>query len=328
MEISAWSGQLAGTCEAKKLADNVHSIDDWLASINCFCESGFSLDDKGVCKDIDECENANKCGDVNAGFCMNTDGSYLCHCHHGFELTENVCQDIDECLNSNIHSCDTNEKCDNTIGGYKCVCEEDHKECEYNKQSLVSTYCMSNNSFCYEDFVRKDVVIDSSIHQPWIAQFAAKQSEEYKKLRGKVEDKISGTISTAAEQYSGTARVTDVIFSNPSGDRRKREVVEMSAQVHIEFKILNEQSVGFTDDKDDLVKRLKKELDTVTFFAFWSQWSEWEMCTTTCGEGRQGRERTCQKGLDDTSICAGQDKQSQTCQLKLCGKHVKQYLNF
>lgn len=85
------------------------------------CKDGFTIsphdDDDHECVDIDECEeNPNIC--LN-GACENNEGSYECHCHNGYYLSEHnkTCLDIDECENSPC-----SHRCLNLPGTYQCMC--------------------------------------------------------------------------------------------------------------------------------------------------------------------------------------------------------------
>ena len=61
-----------------------------------YFESKF--DDFVFCEDKDECHNENAC-DLKTEFCINTAGSYECHCNFGWVQTEvgAECLDWDEC---------------------------------------------------------------------------------------------------------------------------------------------------------------------------------------------------------------------------------------
>ncbi|EEB15646.1 Very low-density lipoprotein receptor precursor, putative [Pediculus humanus corporis] len=64
----------------------------------------------------------NECLIDNGGcsqLCVDTPGSYYCHCHEGFKLIDNkTCTDIDECEIPGTCS----QICINEIGGFKCQC--------------------------------------------------------------------------------------------------------------------------------------------------------------------------------------------------------------
>ncbi|XP_062388884.1 adhesion G protein-coupled receptor E5-like isoform X2 [Sardina pilchardus] len=96
------------------------------------CPDGYmTLNPKGPCMDINECEDEGEelCGDHAE--CFNTKGSYYCQCEPGFKSTKGnvnftaenseTCQDINECAVENIN-CGPHAKCHNYMGGYACMC--------------------------------------------------------------------------------------------------------------------------------------------------------------------------------------------------------------
>ncbi|XP_039389695.1 latent-transforming growth factor beta-binding protein 2 isoform X6 [Mauremys reevesii] len=84
------------------------------------CDAGYMLSsDRLTCEDIDECEDPTV--SCLGGECLNTPGSYVCHCRPGFELLNGtVCEDMNECLGSEI--CSPNGECLNSHGSYFCIC--------------------------------------------------------------------------------------------------------------------------------------------------------------------------------------------------------------
>ncbi|XP_044741825.1 fibulin-2-like isoform X2 [Chrysoperla carnea] len=85
------------------------------------CESGYRMDRRGYCIDINECyEETHDC-DSNQD-CYNTRGSYDCRCKIGFQLNPitGACVDINECQANKIQ-CAPTQRCDNTIGSYRCT---------------------------------------------------------------------------------------------------------------------------------------------------------------------------------------------------------------
>nr|XP_054096930.1 von Willebrand factor C and EGF domain-containing protein isoform X3 [Callithrix jacchus] len=66
------------------------------------------------CTDIDECVSSS-C----EGYCVNTEGGYVCECGPGMQLSadRHSCQDTDECLGTPCQ-----QRCKNSIGSYKCSC--------------------------------------------------------------------------------------------------------------------------------------------------------------------------------------------------------------
>lgn len=45
----------------------------------------------------------------------------------------------------------------------------------------------------------------------------------------------------------------------------------------------------------------------------WRPWTEWSMCTLTCGNGTQTRNRSCDDPLFGGSNCTGDDTQLRYC---------------
>ncbi|KAG6446615.1 hypothetical protein O3G_MSEX004554 [Manduca sexta] len=85
------------------------------------CPDGMRLQN-GFCEDIDECkENTHLC-DLHQS-CLNTNGSYDCHCKYGYELdiTTNRCVDINECATGQNDCLIGSQRCDNTVGSYLCI---------------------------------------------------------------------------------------------------------------------------------------------------------------------------------------------------------------
>ena len=67
--------------------------------------------------DINECTNDTHLCEHN---CYNTNGSYVCDCQPGYQLSNGLtCSDINEC-DSNNGGCD--QKCINQVGSYYCQC--------------------------------------------------------------------------------------------------------------------------------------------------------------------------------------------------------------
>ncbi|RUS78775.1 hypothetical protein EGW08_013459 [Elysia chlorotica] len=73
--------------------------------------------------DVNECDLANPKMCPDHSFCVNTEGSYDCQCHSGFQKQENgQCQDMDECKVSTEETCSDHSTCVNTDGSYVCQC--------------------------------------------------------------------------------------------------------------------------------------------------------------------------------------------------------------
>lgn len=132
----------------------------------CFCPPGYALDGTGLvceeefkcgkgfklsphesktCIDIDECsEHHNVCSN---GHCENTDGSFVCHCHPGYELSEHnlTCSDIDECARE-VSPC--SHRCLNLPGSYQCGCPYGQVLIEDGHTCGFSDLCDFNNGGC------------------------------------------------------------------------------------------------------------------------------------------------------------------------------------
>ncbi|XP_044256252.1 fibulin-1-like [Tribolium madens] len=86
----------------------------------CECPPGHHMDPRTQrCEDIDECKHYRACY-LNAE-CVNTVGSYKCHCKEGFRGKGNSCEDIDECK-ENAGLCE--HRCVNIWGSYRCACKQ------------------------------------------------------------------------------------------------------------------------------------------------------------------------------------------------------------
>ncbi|KAL8184069.1 UNVERIFIED_CONTAM: Latent-transforming growth factor beta-binding protein 3 [Gekko kuhli] len=89
----------------------------------CDCYTGYRWHPQlKHCVDVNECETE-PCGS-GKGVCMNTGGSYNCHCNRGYQLKIHKgvrsCMDIDECAKP--HICGDRGSCINFPGHYKCDC--------------------------------------------------------------------------------------------------------------------------------------------------------------------------------------------------------------
>ncbi|KAG8127115.1 hypothetical protein E2320_022245 [Naja naja] len=74
-------------------------------------------------KDIDECKVLPKL--CHHGQCINTVGSFRCHCDLGYtlDITGTLCQDNNEC-NAQPTLCGSKGHCLNTPGSYNCECQK------------------------------------------------------------------------------------------------------------------------------------------------------------------------------------------------------------
>nr|CAB3245008.1 fibulin-1 [Phallusia mammillata] len=88
-------------------------------SLNGFCENGLRYMENQGCVDINECTEVAPCKIGQS--CRNLYGSYICICHHGYELDKATgdCVDINECSRG---YCGNSEKCINTVGSFRCLC--------------------------------------------------------------------------------------------------------------------------------------------------------------------------------------------------------------
>lgn len=99
-----------------------------VTTIKRACRRGYFRNDEGMCEDIDECKQGNKCPDYDKE-CHNTDGGYFCNCRSGYTQwsystwygrSYTHCSDINECLQRGKGGC--SHGCVNSIGSYRCTC--------------------------------------------------------------------------------------------------------------------------------------------------------------------------------------------------------------
>ncbi|XP_019630400.1 PREDICTED: mucin-like protein [Branchiostoma belcheri] len=127
----------------------------------CVCASGYQLLPNNTCGDINECENGHMCDEH--GDCINTEGSYECSCHPGYQLNKDHgkrhCRNIDECA---IDNGNCTHLCVDTPGSFHCACQQgmvldkdmctclDIDECTENlAKCSVNAYC-NNTSPGYD----------------------------------------------------------------------------------------------------------------------------------------------------------------------------------
>ena len=86
-------------------------VDSWLFQ-------AFSFDQNFVRPDFNECTDRSHHCHGNST-CLNSQGSYACHCLSGFKGNGTHCVDIDECQ---TEICAENANCQNIEGSFRCAC--------------------------------------------------------------------------------------------------------------------------------------------------------------------------------------------------------------
>ncbi|NP_038617.4 latent-transforming growth factor beta-binding protein 2 isoform 2 precursor [Mus musculus] len=84
------------------------------------CDRGYRPNPLGNrCEDVDECEGPQS--SCRGGECKNTEGSYQCLCHQGFQLVNGtMCEDVNECVGE--EHCAPHGECLNSLGSFFCLC--------------------------------------------------------------------------------------------------------------------------------------------------------------------------------------------------------------
>jgi fibulin 1/2 len=123
---NVWSGQFcqydSNGCNSLQCSPGVDCIDNPAPDYGATClncPDGY-YDDERKCIDINECYNStsNDCDQI----CLNTEGSYECHCYSGYRLYNGTyCEDINECTETYN---DCHQICVNVPGSYNCSCKE------------------------------------------------------------------------------------------------------------------------------------------------------------------------------------------------------------
>ncbi|XP_059409050.1 adhesion G protein-coupled receptor E5-like isoform X3 [Carassius carassius] len=103
------------------------------------CHTGYTSYEQ-KCVDEDECAVFPVvCGDHAQ--CVNTEGSYYCRCHEGFEMSlTGPCKDMDECKDA-PDVCGTDGSCYNHQGGYSCKCDQGYSNYGHNQSKCIEMTC-------------------------------------------------------------------------------------------------------------------------------------------------------------------------------------------
>ena len=110
----------------------------------------------GNCHDIDECENeelGHSVCDDKTEYCINSIGSFTCHCKDGYRLgPNNICINVNECQEG-IAMCQTHSTCLDLDGSYACICDSgftqiDSDTCEDIDECLTDNHCKDYEEKC------------------------------------------------------------------------------------------------------------------------------------------------------------------------------------
>ncbi|CAJ0951123.1 unnamed protein product, partial [Ranitomeya imitator] len=104
-----------------------------VGSFRCqYCDTGFRMNRRGQCEDIDECLVPTTCPYDR---CVNNPGSFACvPCPDGYKGSNGRCFDIDECQEDT--SLCANGDCSNLEGSYMCTCRAGFESTSDSKQCI------------------------------------------------------------------------------------------------------------------------------------------------------------------------------------------------
>ena len=123
------------------------------------CERGyFSVGNTfgQACFDIDECNHTSLNMCPKNSDCVNTDGSYTCTCHSGFEGDINGCSNINECLSGDSCEFESGASCTDTIGSFECSCPNNMKGSGYKGDPCYS----ADSRSCKELGLENEIVLN------------------------------------------------------------------------------------------------------------------------------------------------------------------------
>lgn len=103
-----------------------HLCIDTGSGYNCACRTGFKLEGRYKCTDVDECSTGEQKCHSQTTRCKNNLGGYTCPCKRGYQPGQSAyeCQDINECMAGN-HKCEgKTTNCKNNFGSYSCECKD------------------------------------------------------------------------------------------------------------------------------------------------------------------------------------------------------------
>ncbi|XP_070174362.1 fibrillin-1-like [Littorina saxatilis] len=121
-------------------------------SYTCACQDGYSIDDDGVCQDVNECSNNTACGAHQV--CRNMPGTFQCPCFSGYMNDKGTCKDMDEC---SLGSDNCQQKCVNVVGSYNCECyygyrlNTDRATCSQVSEPCAEVENLSCDHGCTQD---------------------------------------------------------------------------------------------------------------------------------------------------------------------------------